>query len=139
MAMATSGIVTPAALKAIADRWRDCYGAERVLVYGLVACGTPTQHSDIDLLVVAPTRERFYTRMGSTLAVVRDISHGLPLAPIVMTPEELSARLARGDQFGLWRRPKRFCEGNWRRCIRNGTPSGLIEKWRGGCRMKLYV
>lgn len=29
-----SRVVTPAALKAIADRWRDHYGAERVLLYG---------------------------------------------------------------------------------------------------------
>jgi predicted nucleotidyltransferase len=59
----------------------------------------PTEHSDIDLLVVARTTERFYERIGSALAVVRDISLGLPLAPIVLTPDELSARLARGDQF----------------------------------------
>ncbi len=99
MGTMTSGMVTQAALKAIADRLRDRYGAERVLLYGSVARGTPTEHSDIDLLVVAPTTERFYERMGSALAVVRDISLGLPLAPIVVTPEELSVRLARGDQF----------------------------------------
>lgn len=99
MGTMTSGVVTHAALKAIADRLRDRYGAERVLLYGSVARGTPTEHSDIDLLVVAPTTERFYERMGSALAVVRDISWGLPLAPIVVTPEELSIRLARGDQF----------------------------------------
>jgi predicted nucleotidyltransferase len=92
-------MVAQATLKAIADRLRDRYGAERVLVYGSVARGTPTEHSDIDLLVVAPTTERFYERMGSALAAVRDISLGLPLAPIVLTPEELSTRLARGDQF----------------------------------------
>ena len=95
----TSGVVTQAALKSIADRLRDRYGAERVLVYGSVARGTSTEHSDIDLLVVAPTMERFYERMGSALAVVRDISLGLPLAPIVLTPEELASRLVRGDQF----------------------------------------
>lgn len=99
MGTMTSGVVTQAALKAIADRLRARYGAERVLVYGSVARGTPTEHSDIDLLVVAPTTERFYERMGSALAVVRDISLGLPLAPMVLTPQELSARLARGDQF----------------------------------------
>lgn len=32
-----SGVVTQAALKAIADRLRDRYGAERVPVYGSVA------------------------------------------------------------------------------------------------------
>lgn len=99
MRTTTAGAVTQATLKAIADRLRDRYGAERVLVYGSVARGTSTAHSDIDLLVVAPTTERFYERMGSALAAVRDISHGIPLAPIVLTPEELSARLARGDQF----------------------------------------
>jgi uncharacterized protein len=99
MGIQTSGVVSQTALKAIADRLRDRYGAEQVLVYGSVARGTPTEHSDIDLLVVAPTTERFYERIGSALAVVRDISVGLPLAPIIVTREELSARLARGDQF----------------------------------------
>lgn len=89
--------MTQAALKAIADRLRDRYGAERVLVYGSVTRGTSTEHSDIDLLVVAPIEERFCERMSSVLAVVRDISRGMPLAPIVLTPEELSVRLARGD------------------------------------------
>ncbi len=95
----STDMVARATLKAIADRLRERYGAERVLVFGSTARGTVTAHSDIDLLVVAPTKERFYERMGSVLAVVRDLSHGLPLAPIVLTPEELSARLARGDQF----------------------------------------
>lgn len=99
MRTTTAGMVTQAALKGIADRLRDCYGAERVLAYGSVARGTLTAHSDIDLLVVAPTTERFYERIGSALAAIRDISHGIPLAPIVLTPEELSTRLARRDQF----------------------------------------
>lgn len=94
-----TGTVGHPALKAIAGRLRERYGAERVLVYGSAARGETTEHSDIDLLVVAPTKERFYERMGSVLAVVRDLSHGLPLAPIVLTPDELSTRLARGDQF----------------------------------------
>lgn len=99
MGTTTSGVVARATLKAIADRLRERYGAERVLVFGSVARGESTAHSDIDLLVIGPTKERFFERMGSALAVVRDISRGLPLAPIVLTPEELSARLARGDQF----------------------------------------
>jgi predicted nucleotidyltransferase len=94
----TAGRVSQAVLKPIADRLRDRYGAERVLVFGSAARGETTEHSDIDLLVVAPTKERFYQRMGSVLALVRDISHGIPLSPIVLTPEELSTRLARGIQ-----------------------------------------
>lgn len=86
-------------LKTIANQLRRNYSAVRVILFGSAARGDATEHSDIDLLVVAETSERFYERMGSALAVVRDISRGLPLAPIVVTPGELSARLARGDQF----------------------------------------
>ena len=95
----TTGLTSPTILKAIADRLRESYGAERVLVYGSVARGEQTEDSDIDLLVIAPTKERFFERMGSVQALVRDLGHGMPLAPIVLTPEELATRLDRGDQF----------------------------------------
>lgn len=86
-------------VKAIANRLRERYGAQRVILFGSAARGELTEHSDIDLLIIAPTKERFYERMGSVLAVLRGISRGIPLAPIVLTPEELATRLARGDQF----------------------------------------
>lgn len=86
-------------LKSIANCWRNKFSATRVLLFGSAARAEVTEHSDIDLLVIAPTGEKFYERMGSALAVVREESIGLPLAPIVLTPDELSARLARGDQF----------------------------------------
>lgn len=95
----TTGFMVQATLKAIADRLREQYGAERVLVYGSVARGEQTEHSDIDLLIIAPTKERFYERMGSVLAIVRDLGRGMPLSPIVLTPEELATRLDRRDQF----------------------------------------
>lgn len=83
-------VVTRAALKAIPDRLRTVNGAERVLVYGSVACGEPTKHSDIAILVIAPTTERFYARMGSVLPIVRDISHGIPPG---LTPSAGAAQL----------------------------------------------
>ena len=86
-------------LKAIADCWRNEFSATRVLLFGSAARDEATEHSDINLLVIAPTKEKFYERMGSALAVVRDMSIGLPLSLLVLTPDELSARLALGDQF----------------------------------------
>ena len=86
-------------LRAIAERLRRDYGAERVLLYGSFARGEAGPDSDMDLLVIAPSRERFFERMASVLRLSRDLRAGLPLSPVVLTPEEVKQRLARGDQF----------------------------------------
>ena len=87
------------ALERIAERLKREYRAEQVILYGSVARGEATQHSDIDLLVVAPTTQKFYLRMASALGVVRDLSRGLPLSPIVLTPEELEKHLKSCNPF----------------------------------------
>ncbi len=100
-AMKTIGSVAidQSQLKTIAQRLREKYGAQRIILFGSAARGEATEHSDIDLLVIAKTTERFYERMASVLGIVRDVSIGIPLAPIVLTPEELQSRLERDDQF----------------------------------------
>jgi hypothetical protein len=37
--------------------------------------------------------------MAHVLALIRDLSRGLPLSPVVLTPEELRERLKRKDFF----------------------------------------
>jgi predicted nucleotidyltransferase len=99
MAIPVTTTVDQTRLKAIADRLRRDYGAARVILFGSAARDMATEHSDIDLLVIAETSERFYERAASVLRTVRELSYGLPLAPIVLTAKELQARLERGDQF----------------------------------------
>ncbi|TKB79789.1 MAG: nucleotidyltransferase domain-containing protein [Nitrospira sp.] len=99
MATPVTTTVDRARLTAIADRLRRDYGAARIILFGSAARDMVTAHSDIDLLVIAETRERFYERAASVLRTVRELSYGLPLAPIVLTAKELQARLDRGDQF----------------------------------------
>jgi predicted nucleotidyltransferase len=86
-------------LIAIAERLRRDYSAERVLLYGSVARGEATEDSDVDLLVIAPTKEPFYDRMATVRRIVRHLRAGLVLSPIVLTPQEVQTRLERGDQF----------------------------------------
>lgn len=88
-----------ASLERIAERLKREYSAEQVILYGSVARGEATEHSDIDLLVIAQTTEKFYLRMASALRVVRDLSRGLPLSPIVLTPAELEKHLKSGNTF----------------------------------------
>jgi predicted nucleotidyltransferase len=99
VAIPVSAVVDRSRLKAIADRLRQDYGAERVILFGSAARGQMTEDSDLDVLVVSETRERFHDRISSVLRAVRELSYGMPLAPIVLTPRELQARLDRGDQF----------------------------------------
>jgi predicted nucleotidyltransferase len=89
----------PHVLSRIADRLRKDLSAVRVLLYGSVARNQATFDSDIDLLIVAPAYEKGYLRMARARAAIRGLSFGLPISPIVLTPEEWQAGLLGGDAF----------------------------------------
>jgi predicted nucleotidyltransferase len=86
-------------IKVISERLKKDYRAERIILFGSYAMGETTPDSDVDLLVIAPTKEHFFERMASVLALVRDLYDGLALSPIVLRPEEVAQRLRIGDQF----------------------------------------
>lgn len=86
-------------LQKISERLKKEYRAERVILFGSYATGKYTQDSDVDILVIAPTKERFFERMASVRRLIRDLRNGLPVAPIVLTPEEIEERKKVGDQF----------------------------------------
>lgn len=86
-------------LKAISERLKKEYRAEKVILFGSLARGEATVDSDADILVIAPTNERFFERMATVLEIVRDLYNGLALSPIVLRPEEIAERLKIGDQF----------------------------------------
>jgi len=86
-------------LKKIADRLKRSYRAEKVILFGSYAIGEATEDSDVDLFIIAPTNERFFERMASIRRLIRDLRNGLPVAPIVLTPEEIEERKKMGDQF----------------------------------------
>ncbi|MFH1038720.1 MAG: nucleotidyltransferase domain-containing protein [PVC group bacterium] len=86
-------------LKKIAERLKKDYHAEKVILFGSYAQGEATRDSDIDILVSAPAKERFFERMATVRRLIRDLRNGLPVSPIILTPDELETRLRMGDQF----------------------------------------
>lgn len=86
-------------LRGMAERWRTVLQAERVILFGSVARGEETPDSDIDILVVAATTEPLYQRLATARRSVRDLRYGLPISPLMLTPEELQERLERRDPF----------------------------------------
>ncbi len=98
-ALAHPDMADPSVLRRIAQRLRESLQAERIVVFGSVARGEATIHSDIDLLVIAPSTDSPYWRMARAREAAPDLSVGLPISPIVLTPAEVGHRLGRGDPF----------------------------------------
>lgn len=62
------------------------FGAERVILFGSYAQGTPSADSDIDLLVVAETSLSPPERYGAVRRLLADFPAGFDI--IVKTPDE---------------------------------------------------
>lgn len=75
------------------------YHPGRVILFGSYAWGRPTRESDLDVLIVKQTTKPFYQRLFEVRQLVSPLLRGHPFDPIVLTPQELKRRLARGDQF----------------------------------------
>jgi predicted nucleotidyltransferase len=83
----------------VVKRLRVRYHPERMVLFGSYASGRQTEDSDLDLLIIKDTRRRFFQRLYDVRRLAEPALRGHPFDPIVLTPTELQARLARGDQF----------------------------------------
>jgi predicted nucleotidyltransferase len=75
------------------------YAPQKVILFGSYAYGTPQADSDIDLLIIKETSERHIDRWVTVRRILSDPQRAVPLETFVLTPQEVSHRLARGDQF----------------------------------------
>ncbi len=69
----------------------------KIVLFGSYARGNPTEHSDVDLLIIMPrTRDR-----GERMSVrIRQaIPRDFPLDLLVRTPSDVAKRLRWGDPF----------------------------------------
>jgi predicted nucleotidyltransferase len=69
---------------------------EKVVLFGSCARGDFHEGSDIDLLVVMETQERFLDRIGRVQEV---LDCALPVEAVVYTPAEFQRMLAEGNSF----------------------------------------
>lgn len=75
------------------------YAPEKVILFGSYAYGQPDADSDIDLLIIKDTGERFIDRWTTAQQILTDRRRTVGLETLVMTPQEVQKRLAVGDQF----------------------------------------
>lgn len=86
-------------LNKIVKKIVDAYQPEKIFLFGSYAYGQPDADSDLDLLIIKETSERFIERWIHVRQIVSDPKRSIPFEPLVLTPEELKERLAIGDQF----------------------------------------
>src|SRR5438270_2570187 len=77
--------------RAVAERFHP----EKIILFGSHAYGQPHADSDVDILVVMPTRNE----IDQAVRIDRAIDPPFPLDLIVFSPKHLAWRLQEGDSF----------------------------------------
>lgn len=75
------------------------YAPQKVILFGSYAYGEPHPDSDIDLLIIKDTSERFIDRWVTVQRILTGMHNSIPVETFVLTPQEIENRLAVGDQF----------------------------------------
>jgi predicted nucleotidyltransferase len=88
------------AIRRYARRIAERFQPDKIILFGSYAYGKPTPDSDVDLLVVMPTRNQIEqaARIDETLGD-EGIEPGFFLDLLVRTPQTLERRLRWGDWF----------------------------------------
>src|SRR5215813_12359877 len=77
--------------RAIADE----FDPDKIILFGSYAYGTPTEDSDVDLLVVMAARSQH----SQAVRILWRLAAPFPIDLIVRTPKEMEWRLAEGESF----------------------------------------
>ena len=80
----------------LAESIRRDFNPQKIVLFGSWAWGTPTDDSDVDLLVILPFNGKPW-RMASTIR--ERIKARCPLDLLVRTPDQVQSRLAQNDSF----------------------------------------
>jgi predicted nucleotidyltransferase len=88
--------VTRQEIDALAKRIGAEFRPEKVILFGSHAYGTPSDGSDVDLLVIM---EHSGSGVAQALQIVRQVRSRIPVDLVVRTPREMRQRLQWNDFF----------------------------------------
>jgi predicted nucleotidyltransferase len=77
--------------RAIAEEFQP----DKIILFGSYAYGTPHQDSDVDLLVVMPTRDQH----AQAVRIRYRLAAPFPIDLLIRTPKQLAWRLEDGESF----------------------------------------
>jgi predicted nucleotidyltransferase len=82
-------------IRGFARQVAERFHPEKIILFGSYAYGTPHADSDVDILVVMPTRNQ----LDQAAKISIDIDPPFPLDIIVRKPHNLQWRLEEGESF----------------------------------------
>jgi predicted nucleotidyltransferase len=88
-------LVPLSAIRRYARQIAERFQPERIILFGSYAYGSPRPDSDVDLLVVMPTRNQ----VRQAIQIDEALPRGFALDLLVRTPKTLANRLRWGDWF----------------------------------------
>jgi predicted nucleotidyltransferase len=72
------------------------FSPQRVILFGSYARGEATPNSDVDLLVIMPTKMH---ALEQAVKIRQRVNHHFPMDLLVRTPRDVKQRLKLGDFF----------------------------------------
>ena len=90
-------MVNPVKIRSFCNAVAKQFRPRKIILFGSYAYGSPTEDSDVDLLVVMNRTRHRGERMS--LRIRHAVPAGFPLDLLVRTPRFISKRMAWGDTF----------------------------------------
>lgn len=88
-----------ATIKTMLQRLIEQYKPLKVILFGSATKGTLNEDSDIDLLIIKDTSERFIDRWCTVGQILAGTHPSIPVDTLILTSKEVEDRLSIGDQF----------------------------------------
>src|SRR5277367_5850398 len=85
-------------IKKWCERMAGEFQPEKIILFGSYAVGSPTEDSDVDMLVVMPLA-RGRRDVQQAAAIRERVPAPFPMDVIVRSPKQITRRIARGDSF----------------------------------------
>ncbi|PJH74696.1 MAG: hypothetical protein CO064_10640 [Anaerolineae bacterium CG_4_9_14_0_8_um_filter_58_9] len=67
------------------------YNIRKAILFGSLARGEETQHSDVDLILIQETQKRFWDRYDGLLLALGQAARQYAVDALIYTPKELEA------------------------------------------------
>jgi predicted nucleotidyltransferase len=83
----------------VTEKLREHYDPKEIILFGSYAHGNPEKGSDLDLLVIKDTDEKFRERALNVRRILIEENGLIGLDILVYTPDEIAKRMEIGDSF----------------------------------------